>query len=89
MYTTTRNRAGYDRLYYSEKDYILNDRFYPGELGIVALLGIAGLLLWGLCMYGILTPDTYHAGYGSGYVMSDTSYDSDMTTDTTVTPSTP
>lgn len=50
MYTT-RERA--ERLYYNEKDYLLADRFYPGELGMVALFGVAALLLWSLGMWGI------------------------------------
>jgi hypothetical protein len=53
MYTT-RDRV-VDRLYYDEKDYLLTDRFYPGELGMVILLGVASLLVWSLCIYGITT----------------------------------
>ena len=55
MYTTTRDRAAYDRLYYNEKDYLMSDRFYPGELGMVILLGVASLLVWSLAIYGITT----------------------------------
>jgi hypothetical protein len=54
MYAT-KNRLAHDRLYYSEKDYLLADRFYPGELGMVILLGVASLLVWSLCIYGIVT----------------------------------
>jgi hypothetical protein len=53
MYTT-RDRV-MDRLYYNEKDYLLSDRFYPGELGMVILLAVASLLVWSLCMYGIFS----------------------------------
>ncbi|HEY9789156.1 MAG TPA: hypothetical protein V6D22_02075 [Candidatus Obscuribacterales bacterium] len=38
---------------YSEKDYLVNERFYPGEFGAVILLGIASLLLWAVAIYGI------------------------------------
>lgn len=57
MYAT-KNRAAHDRLYYNEKDYLLGDRFYPGELGMVVLLAIASLLVWSLCIWGITAPDT-------------------------------
>lgn len=48
------DRAVYDRTY-SEKEYFMGDRFYPGELGMVALLAIAGLLVWSIAIYGIFS----------------------------------
>lgn len=56
MYTT-KNRPTYDRLYYNEKDYLLGDRFYPGEFGMVILLAVASLLVWSLAIWGILHVD--------------------------------
>jgi hypothetical protein len=51
MYRTERERyAGT----YSEKDYFFNERFYPGEFGMVALLAVASLLLWSVAIYGIM-----------------------------------
>lgn len=44
-----------ERAVISEKDYLLNDRFYPGEFGMVILLGVASLLAWSLAIYGITT----------------------------------
>jgi hypothetical protein len=38
---------------YNEKDYLVKERFYPGEFGAVILLGIASLLLWAVAVYGI------------------------------------
>lgn len=69
MYTT-KNRVDYDRLYYNEKEYLLADRFYPGESGMVILAAIAGLLIWSLAILGIFhipkdsysSTTTYHTG---------------------------
>jgi hypothetical protein len=71
MYTT-KTRAAYDRLYYNEKDYLLSDRFYPGEFGMVALLGIASLLVWSLAIWGITNEPRDNSAYNSTYSMSDT-----------------
>lgn len=50
MYTT---RDSVRRVAYNERDYLLADRFYPGELGLVIMLAIASLLVWSLCIWGI------------------------------------
>lgn len=70
MYTT---KEQVRRTYYNERDYILADRFYPGELGLVIMLGIASLLVWSLCIWGI-TSDyqhdikvSYNNTYDTGY----------------------
>lgn len=64
MYNSERTTV-YERPYYNEKDIVMRDRFYPGEFGMVVLLGIASLLVWSLCIYGITSepaPDNnYHA----------------------------
>jgi hypothetical protein len=57
-----------DRVVYNEKDYLLSDRFYPGELGMVIILGVASLLVWSLAIYGITTepaPKYDNAAYNS------------------------
>lgn len=40
---------------YSEREYFVNDRFYPGEFGAVIILGIAALLVWSVAIYGLTT----------------------------------
>ncbi len=81
MYST-KNRAAYDRLYYNEKDYLLGDRFYPGEFGMVILLAIASLLVWSLAIWGIFHSPS--ADYGA----STTTYSGGGVNDTSGTPTT-
>jgi len=38
---------------YSEREYLMNDRFEPGEFGKIAALALASLLLFGLAMWGL------------------------------------
>jgi hypothetical protein len=65
MTTSYRERGVYVRPY-SEKEYFMNDRFYPGELGMVALLAIASLLVWAVAIYGITNEPKPQMTYSNG-----------------------
>jgi hypothetical protein len=53
MTTGYRYDRGVSERAYSEKDYFFENRFYPGELGMVVLTMLASLLLWAVAIYGI------------------------------------
>ncbi len=46
---------GYRRPLYSEREMLMEDRFFPGEFGWVIVLGIASLLVFSLAMWGLVT----------------------------------